>query len=76
MPPPPHKNDKNSPSAMVQGRFVTSAVDEMLTAGAISILLKRERLQVVSPLGVVPTGKREKCRIVINMRYVNEYLAN
>jgi hypothetical protein len=29
---------------------------------------------VVSPLGVVPKGTEGKCRLIINMRYVKEYL--
>ncbi len=46
----------------------------MLAAGAISIQPKRETPEVVSPFGVVPKGTEGKCRLIINMRYVNEYL--
>ena len=53
---------------------MTSAVEEMLAAGAISILPKRERLEVMSPLRAVPKGTEGKFRLVINMRYVNEYM--
>jgi hypothetical protein len=53
---------------------VTSAVEELLATGAISILPKKERPEVVSPVGVVPKGKEEKIRLIINMRYMNEYM--
>ena len=47
----------------------------MLAAGAISILSKGERPEVVSPLGVVPKGTEGKFRLIINVSYVNEHLA-
>jgi hypothetical protein len=47
---------KNSPSALAHESFVTSAGEEMLAAGAISILFKGERPEVVSPLWIVPKG--------------------
>ena len=53
---------------------MTSAVEEMLAVGAISILPKGERPEVVSPLGVVPKGTEGKFRLVINMRYMDEYM--
>ena len=56
--PPAPKIAKNSISALAYAGFVTSAVDEMLAAGAISILPKGERHEVVFPLGVVPKGFR------------------
>ncbi len=71
---PPPKIEKNSPSAIAQESFVTSAVEEMLAAGAISILPKGERPEVVSPLEVVPKRKKGKFRLIINTRYVNKYL--
>ena len=39
---PPPKISRNSPSALAHESFVTSAVEEMLAAGAISILPKVE----------------------------------
>jgi hypothetical protein len=65
---PPPKIEKNSPSAMAQESFVTSAIEEMLAPGAISILPKGERPEVVSPLAAVPTGEEGKFRRIINMR--------
>ncbi len=59
---------------MAQESFVTSAVEEMLAARVISILPKAERPEVVSHLGVVPKGKKGKFRLIINMRFVIEYL--
>ena len=69
---PPPQIKKNSPSALEHGSFVTSAVAEMLAAGAISIFPKGERPEVVSPLGVVPKGKEEKFRLIINTSYAKE----
>jgi hypothetical protein len=65
---PPPKIAKNSPSALSQESFVTSAVEEMLAAGAILILPKEERPEGVSPLGFVPKGTEGKFRLIINMR--------
>jgi hypothetical protein len=66
---------KNSASALTHASFVSSAVEEMLAAEAISILPKGERPEVVSPLGVVPKGTEGKFRLIINiMSYVNEHL--
>ncbi len=53
---------------------MTSAIEEMLAAGAISIFPEGERLEVVSPLGVVPKGSGGKFSIIISMRHVNEHL--
>jgi hypothetical protein len=52
---PPQKTAKNSLSALAQESFVTSAVEEMLAAGAISILPKGE-IEAISgePLGGRP----------------------
>ena len=53
---------------------MTSSVEEMLATGAFSSLLKGERPKVVSPLRVVPKGMEGKCGLIIDMRYVNEYM--
>ena len=50
---------RNSPSALAHGEFVSSAIEEMLLAGAISRPPVGERPEVVSPLGVVPKGLME-----------------
>jgi hypothetical protein len=71
---PAPRMQQNSPSALEQEIFVTSAVTEMLAAGAISVLPQGERPEVVSPLGVVPKGTKGKFRLVINMKYMNEHL--
>ncbi len=68
---PAPRISKNSPSALAHKSFVSSAIKEMLAAGAISILPKGERPEVVSPSGVVPKGSEGKFRLIINMRYVN-----
>ena len=53
---------------------MSSAAEEILAAGAISILPKRERPKVVSPLGVGPKSTEGKFRLIINTRYMNEYM--
>ena len=72
---PAPRMQKNSSSALEHAAFVTSAVAEMLTAGAIAVLPQGERPEVASPLGVAPKGSEGKFRLVINMKYVNEHLA-
>ena len=71
---PAPRISKKYSSALAQACFVTSAVEEMLTAGAISIFPEGERPEVVSPLGVIPKGSEGKFKLIINMRYVNEHL--
>ncbi len=71
---PAHKKARNLPSALAHAEFVTSALSEMLAAGAISKLPTGHIPVKVSPLGVVPKGSSGKFRLVINMRYVNEHL--
>ena len=53
---------------------MTYTVEEMLASRVISILPKGERPKVVSPLGLVPKGTEGKFRLIINTRYVNEYM--
>jgi len=71
---PARREVPNSPSALAHGDFVSSALAEMLEAGAISKLPGGYRPEVVSPLGVVPKGKEGKFRLIINMSYVNDHL--
>ena len=71
---PPPQIKKNSPSALDHESFVTSAVAEMLAAGAISIFPKGERPEVVSPLGVVPKGTEGKFKLVIYQYELRERL--
>ena len=71
---PAPKEAPNSPSAGAHGEFVSSAIEEMLLAGAVTRLPLGARPAVVSPLGVVPKPRSEKFRLIINMRYVNRHL--
>jgi hypothetical protein len=71
---PARREVPNSPSALAHEYFVTPALAEMLEAGAISKLPVGYKLEVVSPLGVVPKGKAGKFRLIINMSYVNDHL--
>ena len=72
--PPAQRITKNSASALAHASFVSSAVYEMFAAGAISIMPKGERPEVVSPLGVFPKGTEGMFRLIINMCYVIEHL--
>ena len=53
---------------------MTSAIEEMLAAGTISIFPGGERPEVVSFLGVVPKGSEGKFELITNTRHVNEHL--
>ena len=64
----------NAPSALEHHEFVSSAVAEMLTAHAVTLLPPGEKPMVVSPLGVVPKRGTAKFRLTVNMRYANRYL--
>ena len=72
--PPAPKEAPNSSSARQHEEFVSSAVQEMLAAGAVSQLPSGVKPAVVSPLGVVPKPRSTKFRLIINMRYVNRHL--
>ncbi len=47
----------------------------MLEVGAVSALPSGVFPRVISPLGVVPKPDSEKLHLIVNMRYLNEYLA-
>ena len=62
---------KNSRSALEHSSFIESTLAEMLEAGVARH--SKERLVVVSPLGVVPKlDSQDKLRVLVNMRYVNQ----
>ncbi len=73
--PPTPRELRNSKSSIDNHKFVTKTVDEMLEAGAVSVLPSGTLPIVVSPLGVVPKPRSNKLRLVVNMKYVNEHLA-
>lgn len=73
-PPAPREFD-NAPSALSNPDFVSQAISEMLAAGAAEQLPPGQRPTICSPLGTVPKPRSEKLRLIINMRYVNGYLA-
>ncbi len=73
--PPIAREMRNSKSSLDNHVFVTQAVTEMLEAGAVSALPSGVIPTVVSPLGVVPKPNSDKLRLNVNMRYVNEHLA-
>ena len=72
---PAAKESPNKASAMEHKEFVSGAIAEMLEAGALTLLPKGQRPTVVSPIGVVPKPRSEKFRLIINMRYVNNFLS-
>ena len=63
-------------SAFEHKEFASSAIKEMVEAGALTRLLRGQRPTVVSPIGVVPKPHSDKFRLVIIMRYVIKHLAN
>ena len=68
------KEMPNAPSAMEHSGFVSGAVAEMLSAGAVTLLPLYKKPAVVSPLGVVPKPHTNKYRLTVNLRYVNRHL--
>jgi hypothetical protein len=72
--PPIAREMQNSHSSLEHQDFVTGAVEEMVKAGAVSILPSGTIPTVISPLGVVPKPNSDKFRLIVNMRYVNEHL--
>ena len=72
--PPESKEFDNTLTAWEHRAFVSGAVEEMLAAGAVTLLPEGERPWVVSPLGVVPKKGTGKFRLTVNMRYVNRHL--
>ncbi len=73
--PPPARELKNSKSSREHSDFVTKAVDDMIKAGACSVLPPGVLPTVVSPLGVETKAHSTKLRLIVNMRYVNDHLA-
>lgn len=61
----------NSESAKIDEGFVDSTVKDLLAAGCIEH--RSDRPHVCSPL-IVVTSRKGKKRLVINLRYVNDYL--
>jgi hypothetical protein len=59
---------------MEHNSFVSGAVAEMLSAGAVTLLPLGQKPMVVSPLGVVPKPHTTKYRLTVNLRYVNRHL--
>ncbi len=72
--PPFAREMPNFLSALENHKLVTKAISEMVEAGTASALPTGVIPTVVSPLCVVPKPHSEKLRLVINMRYVNNYL--
>ena len=72
--PPIAREMQISHSSLEHQDFVTGAVEEMVKAGAVSILPSGTIPTVISPLGVVPKPNSDKFRLIVNMRYVNEHL--
>ena len=69
-----YKEMESSSSAQLHREFVTSAVAEMVTKKAFTLLPLGEKPWVVSPLRVVPKGETDKFRHTVKMRYVNHHL--
>jgi len=71
---PERKAMLNAPSALEHNTFLSRAVAEMLSAGALTLLPLGQKPTMVSPLGVVPKPHTSKYRLTVNLRYVNRHL--
>ncbi len=72
--PPLARELSNNKPSRDHSDFVTTAISDMIKAGAASVLPSGVIPTVVSPLGVVTKSHPTKLRLVIDMRYVNEHL--
>jgi hypothetical protein len=72
--PPVAREMPNYKSALGHHECVTSAISEMVEAGAASALLACFIPTAVSPLGVVPKPRLNKSRLIVNMIYVNKQI--
>ena len=73
--PPVAREMLNSKSASEHHEFVTSMISEMVEAGAASALPTCGIPTAVSPLGFVSKPHSDKLRLIVNMIYVNNHLA-
>jgi hypothetical protein len=73
--PPSVRELKNSKPSRDHSEFVNEAVDDIIKAGACSVLTPGVLPTVVSPLGVVTKAHSTKLRLIVDMRYVNDHLA-
>ena len=64
---PEQKEMSNAPSAMEHNAFMSSAVADMLSAGAVTMLPLGQKPTVVSPLGVVPKPHTNKYRLTVDL---------
>jgi hypothetical protein len=71
---PERREYVNAPTACEHRDFVSGAVKEMMTTGAVTLLPEGEKPWVVSPLGVAPKKGTNKFRLTVNMRYANRHL--
>ena len=72
---PAPRESPSKASAFEHRDFVSKAIAEMEVEGALTPMPRGQRPTVVSPIGVVPKPRSDKFRLVINMRYVTNYLA-
>ncbi|CAI7888398.1 unnamed protein product [Closterium sp. NIES-53] len=63
---------KNHAGTQAHGDFTRTAVQDLLRTGAAAEAPDRAALSCVSPLNVVE--QREKCRLILDLRKVNEHL--
>ena len=70
--PPTPKTMANHPGCRKHALFVRDAITELLANGAVISCPRGTRPTCCSPLNVVE--QREKCRLILDLRYVNEHL--
>jgi hypothetical protein len=70
--PPPKTHLKNHPIKQQDLEFVSEEIGRLLQMGAISPV-KRKKLTIINPIGIVPK-KNGKKRMIIDMRFVNSFM--
>ncbi|CAI5473187.1 unnamed protein product [Closterium sp. Yama58-4] len=70
--PPPSFRDKNHAGVERHNEFTRSAISDLLSSGAAAIAVGPNAVVCTSPLNVVE--QRDKCRLILDLRKVNQHL--
>ncbi|CAI5482807.1 unnamed protein product [Closterium sp. Yama58-4] len=70
--PPPSFRDKNHAGVQRHNEFTRSAISDLLSSGAAAVAAGPNAVACTSPLNVVE--QRDKCRLILDLRKVNQYL--
>ncbi|CAI7907161.1 unnamed protein product [Closterium sp. NIES-54] len=69
---PPPFRDQNHAGVLKHTDFTRSAIQELLTSGAAAVASSSSAVTCISPLNVAE--QRNKCRLILDLRKVNQYL--